>query len=102
MVTKAKLPCSECSKGTLRKHPILGTCLCANCQRQHKDKYQYITKTRALSEYRLKPTDLGTLGVHEVDNPYYKKAALMQLYLLNQVEELSKKKWGGSEPYIDA
>jgi Restriction endonuclease/XPA protein C-terminus len=99
MATKTKPPCSECGKGTLRKHPILDKYLCANCQRQHQDKYQYITKTRALGEYRLKTNDLESLGVHEVDNPYYKKAAPMQLYLLNQVEELSKKKWGSPEPY---
>ncbi|MBF2025927.1 MAG: restriction endonuclease [Oscillatoriales cyanobacterium C42_A2020_001] len=99
MAKTAKPPCSECGKGTLRKHPILGTYLCANCQRQHQNKYRYITKTRALGEYRLKPSDLEGLGVHEVDNPYYKKAAPMQLYLLNQIEELSKKKWGSPEPY---
>jgi hypothetical protein len=100
MARKPKPPCSECGKGTIRKHPILEIYLCASCQRQQQDKYRYITKTRALGEYRLKPDDLESLGVHEVDNPYYKKAAPMQLYLLNQVTELSKKKWGSPEPYI--
>ncbi|PZO37321.1 MAG: hypothetical protein DCF19_19280 [Pseudanabaena frigida] len=99
MATKTKFPCYECGKGTIRKHPILDMYLCANCQRQNQNKYQYITKTRAIGEYRLKPNELESLGVHEVDNPYYKKAAPMQLYLLNQVEELSKKKWGSAEPY---
>lgn len=94
-----KAPCSECRKATTRKHPILNTYLCSNCQRQHQNKYRYITKTRAISEYRLKSADLESLGVHEVDNPYYKKAAPMQLYLFNQVEELSKEKWGSPEPY---
>lgn len=102
MAKKVKPPCSECGKGTLRKHPILEIYLCANCQRQNQDKYRYITKTRALSEYRLKPDDLASLGVHEVDNPYYKKAAPMQLYLLNQVQDLSTQKWGSSEPYTVA
>ncbi len=73
--------------------------MCSKCQRQHQDKYRYITKTRALGEYRLKLNDLEHLGVHEVDNPYYKKAAPMQLYLLSQVEELSNKKWGSPKPY---
>jgi hypothetical protein len=99
MTAKLKPPCSECGKGTIRQHPILSTYLCANCQRQHHDKYRYITKTRALGEYRLKPNDLESLGVHVVDNPYYKKAAPMQLYLQHQIEELSKKKWGSPEPY---
>jgi len=100
MAREPKHPCSECGKGTIRKHPILEIYLCASCQRQQQDKYRYITKTRALGEYRLKPDDLESLGVHEVDNPYYKKAAPMQLYLLNQVTELSKKKRGSPEPYI--
>jgi hypothetical protein len=102
MVKKVKPPCSECGKGTLRKHPIIGSYLCANCQRQHQDKYRYTTKTRALSEYRLKPSDLASLGMHEVDNPHYKKAAPMQLYLLRQVQELAEKKWGSTESYTVA
>jgi len=53
-----------------------------------------------MGEYRLKLSDLAKLRVHEVDNPYYKKAAPMQLYLLSQVEEIAKRKWGNLEPYI--
>jgi hypothetical protein len=53
-----------------------------------------------MSEYRLKQADLSKLSVHKVDNPYYKKAAPMQLYLLTQIQELSQEKWGSPEPYI--
>jgi len=53
-----------------------------------------------MGEYRLKAKDLDELGAHKVDNPYYKKAAPMQLYLLTQVQEAAQKKWGSSEPYI--
>lgn len=76
----------------MRKHPILEIPLCAKCQRNNSAKYQYITKTRAMGEYRLKPSELAELGVHKVDNPYYKKAAPMQLYLLSQVENQAKRK----------
>jgi len=84
----------------VRIHPILDIPLCAKCQRNDPDKYQYITKTRAIDHYRLKTSDLAMLGVHEVDNPHYKKAAPMQLYLLTQVKQVARDKWGTVEPYI--
>jgi hypothetical protein len=98
----AKPQCVDCGKPTLRIHPILDIPLCAGCQREDQDKYRYITKTRAMEHYRLRPSDLATLGVHEVDNPHYKIAAPMQLYLLTQIEALAQRKWGSKEPYIVA
>ena len=98
----AKPSCVECEKPTVRQHPILGTALCSKCQRDNQDKYRYVTKTTALKDYRLKLSDLSDLGVHKVDNPHYKKAAPMQLYLLSQVQQLAKVKWGSSEPYLVA
>jgi restriction endonuclease/XPA-like protein len=98
-IAKPKPKCIDCGKVTYRVHPILDISLCADC-RKRNEKYAYITKTRALQEYRLKPDELSRLRMHEVDNPYYKKAAPMQLYLHSQVREMSKVKWGGSEPYI--
>lgn len=95
-----KSKCSHCGKATERIHPILDIPLCAKCQRSDPNKYQYITKTRAIEHYRLKAKDLAALGVHEVDNPHYKKAAPMQLYLLTQVKQLAQEKWGSVEPYI--
>jgi hypothetical protein len=50
----------------------------------------------------LKPADLENLRVHKVDNPHYKSAAPMRLYLLSQVQELSNRKWRTTEPYIVA
>ena len=98
----AKSPCIECAKLTARSHPILGIPLCQTCQRENQERYRYITKSRAIKDYRLKPADLALLGVHKVDNPHYKKAAPMQLYLSTQIEELAKQKWGSSEPYTVA
>ena len=95
-----KQACSECRAGTRRLHPILAVPLCSACQRSNQEKYRYVTKGRAMGQYRLKLSDLATLGVHEVDNPYYKKAPAMQLYLLSQVEDLARRKWGNTEPYI--
>lgn len=97
---KQKMKCTDCNKQTIRKHPILEIPLCQKCQVENDEKYKYITKTKAMGEYRLKSKDLEKLKRHEVDNPYYKKAAPMQLYLLNQVQELSRSKWGAPEPYI--
>ena len=50
-----KTPCIHCAKPTARRHPILDLPLCQLCQAGRPDEYQYITKTRALDEYRLKP-----------------------------------------------
>jgi hypothetical protein len=69
----------------VRIHPILDLALCSGCQRKDKEKYGFITKARALGEYRLRPIDLRELRVYEVDNPHYKKAAAMQLYLHSQL-----------------
>ena len=95
-----KYPCTHCNKFTRRLHPILKIPLCSQCQRQHPEIYQYITKTRASELYRLKTSDLSSLGVHKVDNPHYKNAAPMQLYILSQIKELALSKYGSSKPYL--
>jgi len=99
-VAKPKPTCAECGKVTMRVNPILDIPLCAHCQRGHPDKYGYITKTRARGEYRLRESDLARLASYEVDNPHYKKAAPMQLYLHQHVRKLSREKYGEDEPYI--
>ena len=96
----AKYPCIECLKPTARFHPILDKSLCQSCQRKNPDKYQYISKTRAMQEFRLKINDLAKLRFHEVDNPHYKIAAPMQLFLLAPIQELSENKWGSKDPYV--
>lgn len=97
---QTKLPCVECGKLTSRKHPILDTPLCRPCHTARQDKYTYITKTRAMQEFRLKLGDLQNLRYHSVDNPHYKTAAPMQLYLRSQIQELSEVKWGSKDPYV--
>lgn len=74
--------------------------LCRPCQTARSDAYRYITKTRALREYRLKVGDIAQLRFHEVDNPHYKISHPMRLYLLSQVEQTANQKWGSEEPYI--
>jgi hypothetical protein len=95
-----RYPCTHCLKSTARLHPILDMPLCRLCQSARQDVYRYITKSRALDEYRLKADDLAQLQFHEVDNPYYKISPSMKLYLLRQIEQISMQKWGGEEPYI--
>lgn len=97
---KPRPRCVECGKVSYRSHPILDIYLCLKCQRRYPEKYRFITKGRAMDHFRLKPRELAELGVFEADNPHYKKAAPMQLYVLHQVEELSRRKWGTVEPYI--
>src|SRR2546430_1588802 len=96
---RKKLPCTHCLKPTLRLHPILDVPLCRPCQSAKSDAYQYITKTRALQQYRLKFGDIALLRFHEVDNPHYKVSHPMQLYLLGQIEQIARLKWGSEEPY---
>jgi len=91
--------CTGCGRATKRFHPILRLPLCLGCQQKDRHKYGYITKTRALEEYRLKPKDISHLTYHEVDNPHYKKAAPMVLYLHSQIRDRAAEKWGSPEPY---
>jgi len=98
-VAKPKPRCSDCGRVTQRSHPILDVSLCRDCQHADPKKYGFITKTRALQEYRLTKEDLAKLGVFERDNPHYKVAAPMQLYLHRQIRDLAGAKYGSDEPY---
>ncbi len=95
-----RTPCTHCGKPTLRVHPILDIPLCALCQRQRPEEYQYITKTRAQDTYRVRPRHLRSLRAYMVDNPHYSKAAPMQLYLVSQIKALAREIYGSDEPYI--
>ncbi len=97
---REKRPCTHCLKPTTRLHPILDIPICRPCQTAQSDLYRYISKTRALQEYRLKVADIAQLRFHAVDNPHYKISHPMQLYLLSQIEKTANKKWGSKEPYI--
>lgn len=99
---RQKTPCIHCARLTTRRHPILDLSLCQPCQAGRPDEYKYITKTRALDEYRLKPADLNRLRSHPVDNPHYKISYPMQLYLRSHIEGISQEKWGSRESYIVA
>lgn len=98
-IAKPKPKCVECGRVTRRVHGILDVSLCADCRRGNPDKYGCITKTRAIGEYRLSEADLARLDVIETDNPHYKCAAPMRLYLHRHVKQVSKRKNGGDEPY---
>lgn len=71
--------CAEC--GNLGGRLIFGldnTRLCKNCKTLFK--YRNISKTRALSEYKLKKQDLDGIEFKEVGNPLYRGAQNMILY----------------------
>ena len=87
---KPKRPCVECSKPTVRLHPILEVPLCRICQKSVA-KYKSVCKTLAIREYKLKPKDLEKLKYYEEKNPYFTTAAPMRRYLLSQVQALAGK-----------
>lgn len=99
-IAKPKPRCVECGRITIRTHPILDVLLCRDCQAGHPDKYGFVTKTRAMQEYRLRRVDLAKLEMFEADNPHYKVAAPMQLYLHRHVRDLAKTKYGNDAPYV--
>jgi hypothetical protein len=93
-------PCCECGTRTRSVDVFHDKPLCAKCRSQLPQKYGCITKTRALTEFRLREHELYRLAYIERDNPHYKSASPMHLFLLNQVQDLAKTKWGRDEPYL--
>ena len=93
-------PCCECGTPTRSIDVFHDKPLCAKCRSRFPQKYGCITKTRALREFRLREHELYRLPYIERDNPHYKSASPMHLFLLNQVRDLAKTKWGRDEPYL--
>jgi hypothetical protein len=93
-------PCCECGSRTRSVEVFRDKPLCASCRSQFPQKYGCITKTRALREFRLREHELYRLVYIERDNPHYKSASPMHLFLLSQVQDLAKSKWGSDEPYL--
>lgn len=54
----------------------------------------------ACLEVRLGAHELYGLTDIERDNPRYKRASPMHLFLLSQVQDVAKSKWGSDEPYL--
>lgn len=54
---------------------------------RHRIKDVTITKSRAKAIYNLKEADFNKLKFIEVDNPYYKCAACMKLYMIKEIED---------------
>ncbi|HVU48723.1 MAG TPA: restriction endonuclease, partial [Terracidiphilus sp.] len=93
-------PCRECGDRTRNIDAFHDEPLCAICRSKFPKKYGCVTKTRALREFRLREHELYRLTYIERDNPHYKNASPMQLFLLSQVQELARAKWGTNEPYL--
>jgi hypothetical protein len=92
-------PCSECATPTNSIEFFYDTPLCLGCRLRLSDKYGCITKTRALKEFRLREHELYRLSYIERPNPHYRRGSPMHLFLLSQVQELARTKWGSDEPY---
>lgn len=54
---------------------------------KYRLKNYTITKSRAKSEYNLKDKDFKVLSYAAVDNPYYKCAPKMKLYLIQELKD---------------
>ncbi len=93
-------PCCECGVRTRSIDFFHDKPLCAKCRSRFPQKYGCITKTRALREYRLREHELYRLEYLERDNPHYKSGSPMHLFLLSQVRDLARTKWGRDEPYL--
>lgn len=59
---------------------------------KYKAKKLTVTKFTLKNKYGLKPKDIETLHYIEVENPIYKSAGLMKLYLRAEAHRLSLKK----------
>jgi len=93
-------PCCECGTRTRSIDGFHDKPLCTECRSQFPQKYGCITKTRALQKFRLREHELYRLPYIERDNPHYKSASPMHLFLRGQVQDLAKSKWGGDELYL--
>ena len=86
---KPKRPCAECSKPTVRFHPVFKVPLCRKCQNS-VPKYKTIGKTRAMREYKLTPEDLEKLDYHKEPN-LHSGFGFARQYLLAQFQALAEK-----------
>jgi XPA-like protein/restriction endonuclease len=93
-------PCCECAIRTRSVDAFHDKPLCAKCRSRFPQKYGCITKMRALRDFQLREHELYRLTYIERDNPHYKRASPMHLFLLSQVQGLAKTKWGSDEPYL--
>jgi hypothetical protein len=66
------------------------------CTMSH-EKYKCITKTKAKTSFYLNDADLEELKYIERDNPNYKKAAPMRLYLYSDVIAIRDLKYSNFE-----
>ena len=73
--------------------------VCFRCQKTSL-RYEKVTATRAKAEYRITETDLSSLRCLETQNPHYRSAAPMRLYLSSAVQKLSLQKHGSSEELV--
>lgn len=92
--------CAEC--GNLGGRLIFGLDnirLCKNCKTLFK--YRNISKTRALSEYKLKKQDLEGIEFKEVGNPLYRGAQNMILYRESDILNLFINKYFNIIPFED-
>jgi DNA-repair protein complementing XP-A cells len=74
--------------------------VCSDCRQDKPDKYSLLTKSEAKQDYLLTDEELRDTSVMpfwQRPNPHKKAFADMKLYLREQVEQFSFKKWGGEE-----
>ncbi len=67
-------------------NPFYYICICSDCQKSH---LPMITKTTAKTRYLLKDEDLAKLKSICVENPYYKKASEMVLFLEKDCQNMA-------------
>lgn len=85
--------CSRCTSLSFSEEfrSVFGVLLCNACRRQEK----LISKAAAKKQYCLTDGDLAKLGSVKRNNPHRKDWQPMRLYLEDQVQKVSYKKYGG-------
>jgi hypothetical protein len=77
-------PCAQCGTPTRSIEELSERILCKNCR--GTGPFAYVTKTRALREYRLAARELEQLPHLVKRNPHYSSAAPMRLFLRGHLE----------------
>ncbi|CAG8466652.1 6440_t:CDS:2 [Cetraspora pellucida] len=94
--------CKECKSVEIdyQFHRTFRINICKTCKEKFPEKYSLLTKTEVKEDYLLTDAELKDeehLPHLSKQNPHKSTWNDMMLYLREQVEEFSFKKWGGAE-----
>ena len=86
----SKKICENCRVNIGTKNRIHSLILCEQCS--HSPDYEMICKSIAKNKYKLNDKDLINIEYIEVDNPHFKCAAKMKLFLEKDIKKYADEK----------